>query len=461
MPFVLRPLLMLAALATLALGAAAWMVFHAHAAERGSAERSAVATTHALVRMVEGEMAGNRNALPQAGASVLAAWETGAAAGMEGMLVDGRGHVVLARPADLLGDVQHASGLASAVAANGSAALQGWTQAEDAEGHLRRAYYLQSPQQWTWVTLVHCTSLDPACSPGVYWMAGASLLLVALMGLLLWRPGLAGGSRNGLCMADADRQPQAEPVAPQPSSSLDRQEHMAMMGRLAGRFAHEFNNQLGVISNSAYLIQRRADDARLALPAQAMLRAVDAASRLTQRLQKLGAKPYSQPQVLDLSLWLPSMESSSLMVLGKRVELQLQVEPGPLLVRVDADELELALTSLLLCLRETLVDGAQANLYARVLREPGARELAPGDYVEICVEASATWSGRQAAHVPGAPLVWTPVEGCDPLDLTLAKRLCRACGGDVWAFNEPDRSLAVCLVLPRAHSVPHPGGQAS
>src|SRR5256885_13766630 len=66
------------------------------------------------------------------------------------------------------------------------------------------------------------------------------------------------------------------------------------------RFSHEFNNQLGILSNSAYLIERRSEDPALSLPAQAMLRSVDTASRLTQQLLRFGAHHCTHALVVDL-----------------------------------------------------------------------------------------------------------------------------------------------------------------
>jgi signal transduction histidine kinase len=426
-----------------------------------------MAVTHALVRMVESELALDGGALPQAASTALAAWEVGEVgegAGIEVVLLDAAGRLVLARPAELGEDAQRISGFRPASAMQAGSPAQGWLRAEDAQGRMRRAYYEQSQQGWAWAMLVPCSRLDPACSPLVYWLCGLVLALAVPVGMWPWYRRRAGGRLQPSPGGKPGALPQqggGAPAMPDAVVSLDRQEHMAMMGRLAGRFAHEFNNQLGVISNSAYLIQRRADDARLALPAQAMLRAVESASQLTQRLQKLGARPCSQPRNLDLSTWLGGLESSFAMVLGKRVEMHLHVEPGPLPVHVDTDELELALTSLLLCLRETLVDGAQATLHARAVQEAGGRPLPQGEYVEICMEAWATWSARQGPLMPAAPLAWAPVDACEALDLALARRLCRASGGDAWAFHEPDRSLAVCLVLPRANTAARTAGEPS
>jgi signal transduction histidine kinase len=239
----------------------------------------------------------------------------------------------------------------------------------------------------------------------------------------------------------------------QEAPSVDRTQHMAVMGRLAERFAHEFNNQLGIISNSAHLVQRSADDARLALPAQAMLRAVDAAGRLTRRLQKLGSRPGLGPQRLDLARWLVEGREELCLLLGRRVPLDLLPANRAVPVRVDPDALDLALSGALLCVREALVDGAHARLWAGPLEaQHGLPDLvAPAEgLVQVCLQALAPWAQGQALAEEGPAAPWTQAGGCDPLDLTVARQVCEAAGGGVWVAYEPGRRLSIRLVLSRA-----------
>lgn len=223
-------------------------------------------------------------------------------------------------------------------------------------------------------------------------------------------------------------------------TAVSQQQRMEVIGRLASRYCHDFNNQLGVISNSAYLIGRRARDPLLAESAQATLRAVEVASGLTQRLQRLGARHAGGAQPLELEPWLQPLLPALAMVLGKRMKLELRPVPADLQIHVAADELELALTSLLLWVREVLPDGGSVAIEARHLPAQ-ALQLPAGAYVQLAIEA-----GVQGARCPAEP-VRAGAQACEPWGLGLAHSLGNAAGGGLWVVAEQGRSLCARLVL--------------
>ncbi|CAB5712418.1 Blue-light-activated protein [Delftia tsuruhatensis] len=283
-----------------------------------------------------------------------------------------------------------------------------------------------------------CFMGDSACWRGLpgAWALALGAWACAMAGLALW---WCKAGRTA-CKLSAGR------IAGDAPPSVNVHQRMEVMGRLAGRFAHEFNNQLGIISNSAYLIGRRAQDPRLTLPAQAMLRAVETASELNHRLQRLGTRNPSGAQPLDLGPWLRQLEPSLAALLGKRMVLELKEPPQSLRVHVAHDELELAVISVLLCLRETLPDGAMVVIEARPM-DGLQRRLTAGAFAELSVEAFAGWAGPPLQ--PREPPAWAPDDACHDWGLGLAQSLCRSAGGGLWAAAEQGHSLCASLVLPQ------------
>lgn len=223
-------------------------------------------------------------------------------------------------------------------------------------------------------------------------------------------------------------------------SAVSLPQRMEVLGRLAGRFSHEFNNQLGVISNSAYLIQRKIRDPLLTESAQAMLRSVEVASGLTQRLQRLGSRHSSGAQPLELQPWLNALLPALAMVLGKRMDLALRpVAPG-LWVHLAPDELELALTSMLLWVRDVLPEGGAVTVEARRMPE-GPWPLPTGAYVQLGIEAAA--DGVQRLGEPSR----AAADACQAWGLGLAHSLGCSAGGGLWVAAEPGRSLCARLVV--------------
>lgn len=493
----LRLVLLLLALLVFVLAASSWLLLRAYQSEQAAQEQAARVSSMAMARLLDKE--------PRtAGADqVLAALGPLLDTGWPGFLVDSTGRAIPAGhgaaadlpalPADF--SERLAASLAQAAPgakSAGQGAGQGWLDLPDAQGGPLRAFFSKSAQGWTWVSWVPCSALDPACSrplKGVIWVA---IVLFAVAGLGLARLALRGSAALVLPAMGGKAQDHGQgggdaglsEGAAVDTAGLDaaaarlQSERLQVVGRLAGRFSHEFNNQLGILSNSAYLIERRSEDPGLRLPAQAMLRSVDTASRLTQQLLRFGAHHCTHALVVDLYRWLPGLQGTLAVVLGKRMALEVAEpvgasqpgQPAPRLgVHVDPDELELALISIFLAIREAMTDGAQVHMAARPLSEDQDQAAASrGDaLVEIRIEALAhgagaasTGSGTGEAGAPrlesverqDPPPVFTPLNDADAdatCGLTLARRLCLERGGVVRAEGEHGRCLAVSLVLPR------------
>lgn len=507
----LRLVLLLLALLVFVLAASSWLLLRAYQSEHAAQEQAARVSSMAVARLLDKEpgAAGVDQVLAALGPLLDSGWP--------GFLVDSTGRALPAGPgaaADLpalpadfserlaASLAQAAPGVSSAGQGAeqsagqgaGQGASQGWLDLPDAQGGPLRAFFSKSAQGWTWVSWVPCSALDPACSrplKGVIWVA---IVLFAVAGLGLARLALRGSASLVLPATGGNAQDHGQggggaglsegaavdTAGLEEAAARLQSERLQVVGRLAGRFSHEFNNQLGILSNSAYLIERRSEDPALSLPAQAMLRSVDTASRLTQQLLRFGAHHCTHALVVDLYRWLPGLQGTLAVVLGKRMALEVAEpaeasqpgQPAPRLgVHVDPDELELALISIFLAIREALTDGAQVHMAARPLSEDQNQDqdqaaASRGNaLVEIRIEALAHGAGAASTGTGEAgaprldsverqdpPPVFTPLNDSDAdatCGLSLARRLCLERGGVVRAEGEHGRCLAVSLVLPR------------
>ncbi len=507
----LRLVLLLLALLVFVLAASSWLLLRAYQSEHAAQEQAARVSSMAVARLLDKEpgTAGVDQVLAALGPLLDSGWP--------GFLVDSTGRALPAGPgaaADLpalpadfserlaASLAQAAPGVSSAGQGAeqsagqgaGQGASQGWLDLPDAQGGPLRAFFSKSAQGWTWVSWVPCSALDPACSrplKGVIWVA---IVLFAVAGLGLARLALRGSASLVLPATGGNAQDHGQggggaglsegaavdTAGLEEAAARLQSERLQVVGRLAGRFSHEFNNQLGILSNSAYLIVRRSEDPALSLPAQAMLRSVDTASRLTQQLLRFGAHHCTHALVVDLYRWLPGLQGTLAVVLGKRMALEVAEpaeasqpgQPAPRLgVHVDPDELELALISIFLAIREAMTDGAQVHMAARPLSEDQNQDqdqaaASRGNaLVEIRIEALAHGAGAASTGTGEAgasrldsverqdpPPVFTPLNDSDAdatCGLSLARRLCLERGGVVRAEGEHGRCLAVSLVLPR------------
>lgn len=225
-------------------------------------------------------------------------------------------------------------------------------------------------------------------------------LLWSSLALLL--PGAAVAGARWASRRAAARAAEAEQRAAQGR-------HSEILGRLAGSVAHDMNNLLGVISNSAYLIERRAEgQPELQAPLAATMRAIDNGRRLTQQLLRVGSRRAAQPVRIELATELPALRDLLAIALGRRHAIEIDVEPGTPAVIADAGELELALVGLALDTRdappaadaEDGAEGGRVTLSAGPARPDETVGLPPGP----CVALRWRRAGQPAATARVLPV---------------------------------------------------------
>ena len=216
-------------------------------------------------------------------------------------------------------------------------------------------------------------------------------------------------------------------------------QRLEALGRLTGSVAHDFNNLLGVISNSAHLVKARAQalDPGELQPVEAILRAVDSGSRLTQHLLHFAGRQPSRPQRIDLDSTLADVKELLRVVLGKSIALDLRVDPGTPAVRADERELELALIHLCLNARDATDGAGEVRLHARTAVPREVQGLGGSDGGAWVVLEFAGSVSSSSATEPG---------------LRQVQGFCRQAGGVMRLAGTPGQGATVLLLLPAAHA---------
>ncbi len=359
-------------------------------------------------------------------------------AGWGAWLLDPRGRVVVHRPAGER--TADAAALGPLIRESLAGRSEGRFALRPPGGEPLRVYFSRAPQGWTYLTTVPRAQLDMAFSNApARLLLGAVVLLALAVAGAVW---VARGELRRQVAEAVERTRRAEQWAA-------RRERVEALGRLTGRVAHEFNNLLGVISNSAYLIQRQAQQPALAMPVAATLRAVDAASRLTQQLLRFGGRQQARPRTLALHEWLPNLREMLGVVLGKRIDLRIDTPPPGLCVRADPDELELALINLALNAREVLPDGGAVDLRAERADGELVADLPPGPYLSITLRDNGPGIDPAKGQHVFEPFFTTkhgePEAG---FGLSQVHGLCAQAGGKAVLRSRPGQGTSVSLVLP-------------
>jgi signal transduction histidine kinase len=376
-----------------------------------------------------------------------------------------------------------------------SSRTEGRFEAMSLDGAEVAGYFNTSPQGWTFFTAMPQSEFGGHVPAAVLQLlAGGAVLLLLTVGGAIWISRRITDPVDALAQMAA-RMHAGQPVQAQPSgvaefdkvgdaiaeaarsmhgahAELERRVEEAIartrdaeqrvsqsqrveaLGRLTGGVAHDVNNLLGVISNSAYLIERHTQhQPELQGPLAATMRAVDAGRRLSQHLLRFAGRHATRPERIDLALALPEMRELLSIVLGKRIVVEVKVAPGTSRIVVDAGELELALINLALNARDALQQpgpqGAHVWLEAANAGPAELAELAPGPYVMITFTDDGKGLDDATASRAFEPFFTTKPAGLGSgLGLSQVHGFCTEAGGRASIASTPGLGTTVSLLLP-------------
>jgi PAS domain S-box-containing protein len=240
---------------------------------------------------------------------------------------------------------------------------------------------------------------------------------------------------------------------------LRQSQKMEALGQLTGGIAHDFNNMLTGVIGGLDIIQRRIADGKLGDLGRFMNGAMTSAQRaagLTQRLLAFSRQQSLDPQPLDVTVLLSSLEDMLSRTLGEHVRLSVVPQADVWQATSDANQLESAILNLAINARDAMPNGGHLTIEARnvVLDQAYASRTADasaGDYVEISV--SDTGHGMDAKTVSKAfdPFFTTkPIGQGTGLGLSMIYGFLRQTGGHASIYSVPDQGTTVRMYLPRA-----------
>jgi PAS domain S-box-containing protein len=139
---------------------------------------------------------------------------------------------------------------------------------------------------------------------------------------------------------DVTRRHEAEAV-------IQQARRLETLGAMASGIAHEFNNLMTVVLGSlAQLEKATVPDSRERQRLDRAKAAAQQAGRLTQHMLSFARRQFHDNHALDLNQVLADFAAVLQQMAGSAVQLQLDLAPEPLLVELDAGQLEVALINL-------------------------------------------------------------------------------------------------------------------
>jgi PAS domain S-box-containing protein len=238
---------------------------------------------------------------------------------------------------------------------------------------------------------------------------------------------------------------------------LRQSQKMEAVGQLTGGLAHDFNNLLTGIIGSLELLERRFEQRRLNEIDRYLSAAKGAAKRaaaLTHRLLAFSRRQTLDPKPTNVNALASGMEELIRRTVGPEITVEVVTAIGLWRTLVDPHQLENALLNLCINARDAMPHGGRLTVETanRWLDARGAKErdLAPGQYVSLCVSDNGTGMPEPVIARAFDPFFTTkPLGEGTGLGLSMVYGFARQSGGQARIYSEEGKGTMVCLYLPR------------
>jgi two-component system, cell cycle sensor histidine kinase and response regulator CckA len=251
-------------------------------------------------------------------------------------------------------------------------------------------------------------------------------------------------------MADVTARKQAE-------EHYRRADRLDAVGRLAGGIAHDLNNMLTAILNSAAFVSKRlAADSPEVGELQRLSLAANRSAKLTQQLLAFARRDQIQPQKSDVNAIVTEAVHLMRPLLRRTIDLELELAPNIEPVMVDRSRLDQVVVNLVLNARDAMPQGGRVILETSSVKlDPAylARHaqvnITPGRYVMIAVSDTGHGMDRETLSHIFEPFYTTkPVGQGTGLGLATVYGSVKQAGGLVWAYSEPNVGTVIKVYLP-------------
>jgi two-component system cell cycle sensor histidine kinase/response regulator CckA len=231
---------------------------------------------------------------------------------------------------------------------------------------------------------------------------------------------------------------------------------MEGIGRLAGGFAHHFNNLLTVIVGHADMASELSGGEAAQTDLQVIRQAAQRGALLTRQLLTFAGRQITAPKVVNINDLVEGLGSTLRRLLGEKIELVTQLSSGLWNVKADPGQLDLVLMNLGGNAQEAMPNGgtltiATSNVAADDEYAPRGSEVMPGEYVMIAVSDTGTGMTEEIAQQIFEPFFTTKEWGSDStgLGLSTCYGVVAQQGGHIRVLTEPDKGSTFRIYLSR------------
>ena len=229
---------------------------------------------------------------------------------------------------------------------------------------------------------------------------------------------------------------------------------METIGQLTGGVAHDFNNLLAVILGSLTLLKKGLpEDPRTSRLLEGALQGAERGATLTKRLLAFARRQELKLEAVEVQKLVPDMLDFLRQSVGPNVSIMVDILPDVEPVKIDANQLELALMDLAVNGRDAMPRGGTLTITCR--NETAAGHMPPtltqGDYVRISVADTGEGMSEETLAKAMEPFFTTKGIGKGTgLGLSMVQGLTAQSGGATRIESQLGKGTIVHLWLPRA-----------
>ena len=237
----------------------------------------------------------------------------------------------------------------------------------------------------------------------------------------------------------------------QAEDALRQSQKLEAIGQLTGGLAHDFNNLLTPIVGSFDLLQRKCrDDPQAFRLISGALQSAERARILVQRLLAFARRQHLEARTVDLDHLVRGMLDLIGRSLGPRIEVRVEMAPNLPAVRVDPNQLEVALLNLAVNARDAMPDGGIISISARAADVGDeAQGLAQGKYVCLSVADNGFGMTPETLARAVEPFFTTKAIGKGTgLGLSMVHGLAGQSGGQLTLESASRKGTTAILWLP-------------
>src|SRR5262249_40683666 len=238
-------------------------------------------------------------------------------------------------------------------------------------------------------------------------------------------------------------------------AKVHEMQKLESLGQLTGGVAHDFNNVLmAILGNLDLLVHHRQDRATERL-LEGAIQAAERGATLTRRMLALARRQELRPEVVDGARQVEGMVEMLRRSLGPTIEIVVDLAERLPPIRVDPNQLELAVLNLALNARDAMPEGGRVVIAARPehIEADTGEKLAPGDYVRLAVTDNSPGMAEATPSRAAEPFFTTKEVGKGTgLGLSTVYGLAAQSGGFARIASRPREGTTVELIFPAAQA---------